>query len=161
MYAMLRYAIRDLFNEWRGVQICYKQPAKRFPQVKYHREEQKNCIKIWSLEDDFASTHWFLKEYERPSWRAEQNRSRSNGNGYWRKSQEEPERARLCKDLFIWFVTSVHLLFCFRCIDHLLCRVWHLCDLPCGVHALFRLIFTAKYFYFYLFYLPSMAHYIT
>ena len=47
-------AVRDLFNEWRGVQICYKQPAKRFPQVKCHRKEQKNCIKIWSMEDDFA-----------------------------------------------------------------------------------------------------------
>ena len=37
------------------------------------------------------------------------------------------------------------LLFCLCYIDLLLCRVWHLCDLPCGVYALFRLISIAKY----------------
>ena len=42
-------------------------------------------------------------------------------------------------------MTSVHLPFCFRYIDLLLCRVWHLCDLPCGVYALFRLISIGKY----------------
>ena len=42
-------------------------------------------------------------------------------------------------------MTSVHLPFCFRCIDLLLCRVWHLCDSPWGVYAFFRLISIAKY----------------
>ena len=35
-------------------QICYKQQANRFPQEKYLREEQKDCIKIWSMKDSFA-----------------------------------------------------------------------------------------------------------
>ena len=38
----------------------------------------------------------------------------------------------------------MHLPFCFRYTDLLLCRVWHLCDLPCGVYALFGLISLAK-----------------
>ena len=42
------------FNEWRGVQICYKQQTKRFSQVKCLREDQKDCIKIWSMKDSFA-----------------------------------------------------------------------------------------------------------
>ena len=42
-------------------------------------------------------------------------------------------------------MTSVHLPFCFRYIDLLLCRVWHLSDLPCGAYALFRLISIEKY----------------
>ena len=37
-----------------GVQICYKEQAEIFSQVKCLREEQKGCIKIWSMEDDFA-----------------------------------------------------------------------------------------------------------
>ena len=44
------------FNEWRSVQICDKQHAQWFPpiQVRCLREEQKNCIKLWSMEDVFA-----------------------------------------------------------------------------------------------------------
>ena len=56
------------------------------------------------------------------------------------------ESARLCVKICktIRFVTSVHLPFCFRYVDILLCRVWHLCDLPCGVYAMFSLISIAK-----------------
>ena len=44
-------------------------------------------------------------------------------------------------------MTSVHLpfLICFRHIELLPWRVWHLCDLSCDVYALFRLISIAKY----------------
>ena len=38
----------------------------------------------------------------------------------------------------------MHLPFCFRYIDLLLCGVWHLCDLPCGVYVFFSLISIAK-----------------
>ena len=41
-------------------------------------------------------------------------------------------------------MTSVHLPFCFRYTDLFLCRVWHLCDLPYSVYALFRLISICK-----------------
>ena len=52
-------------------------------------------------------------------------------------------------------MTPVHLPFCFWrgalsfwYIELLLCRVWHLCDLPCGVYTLFRLISIARYICF-------------
>ena len=53
----MTYAIwrpSETFKRVRSVQICYKQHAKRFPQVKSLREKQKDCIKVWSMEDDFA-----------------------------------------------------------------------------------------------------------
>ena len=40
------------FNDWHGIQICYKQQAKRFPQMKC--EEQKDNIKIWSMGENFG-----------------------------------------------------------------------------------------------------------
>ena len=50
----------------------------------------------------------------------------------------------LCKDLKY---SSWHLYIChsvFRILTFCFCRVWHLCDLPCRVYALFRLISIAK-----------------
>ena len=48
-------AVRNLSTSNRyGVQICYKQHAKSFPQVKCLREEQTDYIKIWSMKDPFA-----------------------------------------------------------------------------------------------------------
>ena len=48
-------AVRDLSTSNAVFkQICYKQQANRFPQVKCLPEEQKDCIKIWSMKDSFA-----------------------------------------------------------------------------------------------------------
>ena len=56
-------AVRENFNERRGVQICDKQQANRFPQVKCLRGEQEDCIKILSMKDSFAilPTGFFLR----------------------------------------------------------------------------------------------------
>ena len=44
------------FNEWCSVQICDKQHTNRFSpmQVEGLRKEQKDSIKLWSMEDVFA-----------------------------------------------------------------------------------------------------------
>ena len=54
-------AVRENFNEGRGVQICDKQQANIFSQGKCLRGEQKDCIKILSMKDSFAilSTGFF------------------------------------------------------------------------------------------------------
>ena len=56
-------AVRENFNERRGVQICDKKQASIFPQGKCLRGEQKDCIKILSMKDFFAilPTGFFLR----------------------------------------------------------------------------------------------------
>ena len=158
--------IRDLLMIGTAFKSVINNKLKVFP--KCLREEQKDCRKKWSMNP----SHGSLKKFnlstlstsnvsddgmekpapssrnhgglsssrgrdERPSWTIKHNRSRSNSNGYRLRSREEgPESARLCGKI------------CKYCSWHLyvlLCRVWHLCDLPCGVYALFRLISIAIY----------------
>ena len=53
-------AVRDLLTSNHcGVQICYKQHAKSFPQVKCLREEQKDCRKKWSMNPSHGSLKKF------------------------------------------------------------------------------------------------------
>ena len=63
------------FSERRGIQICYKQQFKRFSQVKCLREEQKDCITIWSPKfahsRSFASSRRAFFIFSRAVFRAE------------------------------------------------------------------------------------------
>lgn len=71
------------------------------------------------------------------------SQSRSNGNRYWWRSWEEP---KVWDCVYMWFMASVHLLSCFQYIDLSLCNIWHICDLPCSVNILVRLISMVRCF---------------
>ena len=74
-------AVRDLSVSDEMLKSVISNMLKDFPQVKYLRKEQKDCIKIWSMEDDFAtlpigylSTLFTSKvSYEWKSWRCLHN----------------------------------------------------------------------------------------
>ena len=161
------------FNEWCSVQSCDKQHPKSFsPSEMPSQIDQIDCIKIWLMEDAFVilptsfwnnlmfqlfprglspmdgkPTQHCLHDHgdmhsspsynERPRCQLNKNRSHSIGNRYWQRSWEELKSARLC-------VNMVHDI-CTFAVPFLLCNVSHLCDLPCSVYTLFRLIAIANY----------------
>ena len=115
-----------------------------FPRVMSLMMEWKSQRRLHAIMVACLALEAIMKDQ---SWTVQHSRSRSNSNGYRLWSRGEPESASLCVKIckYGFGVTSVHLPFCFRYIDLLLWRVWHVCDLPCGVYALLRLISIAKY----------------
>lgn len=146
------------FNEW---QYLKNNILKDFCQVEWLREEQRNCIKICSMEDVFAIFYasfgtsliwwmnlnltpsprswWFSSSQGHNDWTVEQNQCCINRNRYWWIKEAS---ARLFLNTVLDLCTFAVL---FWRIDLSLCRVSHLCDLPCCVYTLLRLISIARH----------------